>query len=176
MDSILVVVYSWSGNSRRVAQWLAARHGWPVAEIADAHPRSYFRSLLDSLLRRHPAIRYEGPDPGDFRTVVLVSPIWAWRLAGPMRSFVTQHKEALQRVAVASTMGGAGASNAVQEVGAIIGGAPILAEAFLEGRIRDGSARAQVEAFGDALLPGSAQAQVTRTPAWTPHEGVPRQS
>lgn len=46
------------------------------------------RRVLDSLLRRRPGIRYQGPDPADFRAVVLVSPIWMYRLAGPMRSFV----------------------------------------------------------------------------------------
>lgn len=154
MDSTLVVFYSYTGVSRRAAQLLASHHGWPLGEIVDARERTYLRSLLDSFLRRQPGIRYEGPAPGDFRTVVLVSPIWAYRLAGPMRSFVMQQRRKLQRVAVVSTMGGAGASNAVAEIAQILGRAPVLAEAFTQASIEDGSSTGRLLALGDALQTG----------------------
>ena len=88
MDSILVVCYSYTGVSRRAAQLLSSHHGWPLGEIADARPRGTWRCVLDSLLRRRPEIHYRGPDPGDFRTVVLVAPSFAtrsilcWRRSG----------------------------------------------------------------------------------------------
>src|SRR5206468_2786462 len=79
MDAILVVCYSYTGTARRAAQLLCSHHGWPLGRISDARPRAgssgYLRSVLDSLLRRRPPIRYEGPDPAQFRTVVLVSPV-----------------------------------------------------------------------------------------------------
>ena len=154
MDSTLVVFYSYTGVSRRAAQLLASHHGWPLGEIVDVRERTYVRSLIDSFLRRHPEIRYEGPEPGDFRTVVLVSPIWAYRLAGPMRSFVTQQRAKLQRIAVVSTMGGAGASNAVAEIAQILGRPPVLADAFTQASIEDSSSTARLLALGDALLTG----------------------
>jgi hypothetical protein len=101
-------------------------------------------------------VRYRGPDPGDFHTVVLMSPIWAYRLAGPMRTFIAAHRAGLRRVAVISTMGSAGASNAVAEIGQVLGHAPILAEAFTTREIDDGSGTGRLVAFGDRLLPGSA--------------------
>ncbi|MEO8656503.1 MAG: flavodoxin, partial [Ramlibacter sp.] len=104
MDTILVVCYSYTGTTRRLARLLCSHQGWPLGEIVEEHPRSgafgTLRCVLDSLLRRHPAVRYEGPDPADFHTVVLVSPVWMYRLAGPMRSFVARHREALRHVAV----------------------------------------------------------------------------
>ena len=169
MDSILVVCYSFTGNSRRLAQLIASHHGWPLAEIRDAAPRGNFGCLLDSLLRRQPAIRYDGPDPADFRTVVLVSPIWAWRLAGPMRSFIAAHANALQRVAVVSTMGGSGASNALLEIDGLLGRPPLLADAFTAQEIQDGSCTARAIAFGDALVPGSTRTQAAQPGAWAPH-------
>ena len=95
---------------------LTVRAGTPLGEIADARPRGTWRCVLDSLLRRRPEIHYRGPDPGDFRTVVLVSPIWMYRLAGPMRTFVQREKDAIRRVAVISTMNSGGASNALAEI------------------------------------------------------------
>ena len=86
MDSILTVCYSYTGTSRRAAQLLCSHHGWPLGEVADTEPRGLLRCVLDSLLRRRPHIVYRGPDPGDFRTVVLVGPIWVSRLAATTSS------------------------------------------------------------------------------------------
>ena len=164
MDSILVVCYSYTGVSRRAAQLLCSQEGWQLGTITDKHPRGTFRCILDSLLRRHPEVRYEGPDPGSFRTVVLISPIWMYRLAGPMRSFVSTHREALRRVAVISTMGSAGASNAVAEIAGLLGRPPVLSAAFTQRSLEDGSSTSDLLAFGERLLPAAA-ATATRAGA-----------
>ena len=170
MDSILVVCYSYTGVSREAARQLCAEHGWPLGEIRERVPRAggggYLRCLFDSLLRRRPDIRYEGPDPADFRTVVLVSPIWAWRLCGPMRSFVTGYRESLGRVAVLSTMGGSGAVNAVAEIAHLLGRAPVHADAVLQREVEQGTARARLANFADALQPHSTATQPAFVPAW----------
>jgi len=169
MDSILVVCYSCTGTTRRLAQLLCSQHGWPLGEVVEEHSRAgaagTLRSVLDSLLRRHPAVRYEGPEPEDFHTVVLMSPIWMYRLAGPMRSFVAAHREALRRVAVVLTMGSGGASNAVAEIAHVLGHAPILVGAFKTKEVEDGSGTGRLLAFGDELLPPSARGQVVFQPA-----------
>ncbi|KQT10860.1 flavodoxin family protein [Ramlibacter sp. Leaf400] len=167
MDSIMVVCYSYTGISRRAAQLLCSHHGWPLGEITDATPRGTWRCVLDSLLRRQPGIGYQGPDPGDFRTVVLVAPIWMYRLAGPMRSFVVRHREALRRVAVITTMNSVGASNAIGEIAHLLGHGIIDSAAFTAREIEDGSGTARLIAFGDELQPGSAASQRVRQPAWT---------
>ncbi len=39
MSKILVVVYSYTGACRRLAELLCNEQGWPMAEISDARPR-----------------------------------------------------------------------------------------------------------------------------------------
>lgn len=155
MSGILVVVYSYTGTSRRVADLLCSQHGWCMAEIAEVRPRSgalgTLRCVLDSLLRRQPAIRYDGPTPKDFDTVVLVSPIWALQLAGPMRSFVARRRDHLPEVAVLSVMGGEGAPNAVAEIARLIGRVPVLSAAVTMREVDDGSCATRLQAFGTAL-------------------------
>lgn len=173
MDTVLVISYSYTGTSRRLAQLMCSQQGWPLGEIADAHSRSgasgTLRCVLDSLLRRCPPVRYEGPDPADFRTVVLVSPIWMYRLAAPMRSFVAHRRDSLHRVAVISTMGSRGAVNAVAEIGALLRRPPILAAAFTQREVEDGSCAEKLQAFGDALVPESTQSQPVRPDVLSPH-------
>lgn len=161
MTKVLVVSYSYTGTSRRLAQLLRDQQGWEVAEIREARPRrgalGNLRCLLDSLLRRCPEIRYDGPLPRHFDTVVLVSPIWGQRLAGPMRSFVTRRRDHLPDVVVVSVMGGSGAPNAVAEIGLIIGRAPILDIALTMREINDGNCAERLRRFGTAVWQASVQ-------------------
>lgn len=174
MDSILIVFYSYTGNSRRLAQLLAAQRGWPVGEVLERRPRSgafgYLRCAADSLLARRPAVKYEGPDPAGFATVVLVAPIWLGRLAGPMRSFVADKRESIRRAAVLTTMGSRGASNAVAEIARLLGKDPVLAEVVTARETEDGSCAAAVEAFGRALQ-APADAPPVRPAMWSPEAG-----
>lgn len=172
MDSVLIVFYSYTGVSRRVAHLLGAQRGWPLGEIVEEQGRGgatgTVRCVLDSLLRRQPAVRYQGPEPSDFRTVVLVSPVWAYRLNGPMRSFIAGHSARLHRVAVLSTMGSRGAGNAVAEIEKLLGKPPILAAAFTQREVEDGSCAQRLDAFGEALCPGRTPQQPVRPAELSP--------
>jgi hypothetical protein len=149
---VLIVVYSYTGTSRRVAQRLAADRGWPIGEVIDAKPRSgSLRCVLDSVFHRRPAIRYTGPDPATFDAVVLVSPIWVEGLSAPMRSFVAEHGAKLRDFAVLSVMGSKGAPNAVAEISRRIGHRPIVTAAFKRREIQDGSADVHIDVFAHAV-------------------------
>lgn len=173
MNKVLVVVYSYTGTSRRVADLLANQQGWPVAEIRETQARrgafGSLRCILDSFLRRRPAIRYDGPPPGQFDAVVLVSPIWMLRLSGPMRSFLALQSHGLPSVAVLSVMGGQGASNAVAEVSMLLGREPIMSTAVTMREVDDGSCAAQLQAFGTAVGGAAHSHIVVRPVTLSPH-------
>lgn len=172
MSKILVVVYSYTGTCRLLAELLCEQQGWPMAEITDAQPRrgasGMWRCLVDSWLRREPPIHYSGLPPEEYDAVVLIAPIWAYRLAGPMRSFVASRRASLPDVAVAPVMGGRGAPNAIAEIGRLIGRAPILATAFTQREVEDGSCAARLRAFGDGVRAAKTADAVTRPAVWSP--------
>ena len=172
MSKILAVVYSYTGTSRRLAQLLAAQQQWPLGEVRDARPRSgsagTARCLLDSLFHRCPEIRYEGPNPTEFDAVVLISPIWAYRLAGPMRSFVEELSASLRNVAMISVMGESGAPNAIAEVTRLIGRPPLLNAAFKSREVEDGSCAGRLQAFGRAVQESGDSSLVVRPSIWSP--------
>ena len=172
MSKILVVAYSYTGTSRRLAQLLVAQQHWTLGEVRDARPRSgaagTWRCLLDSLFRRRTEIRYDGPNPGEFDAVVLVSPIWVYRLAGPMRSFVAAQRASLRDVAMISVMGGSGAPNAVEEVHRLIGRPSLMNAAFNTREVEDGSCATRLQAFGTAVQEAEDRLLVGRPPTWFP--------
>lgn len=156
MSKILVVSYSWTGTCDRVADLLCQlRPGWQRGEIDLDKPRhgrvGYWRCVLDSVLRLKPAIHYEGPFPSKFDAVVLVSPIWAFHLAGPMRSFIHTRREHLPDVAVISVMGGAGASNAVREIEQLTGRSCLMKAAFTMKDVQDDRAAVPLRDFAETL-------------------------
>ncbi len=155
MADTLIVCYSYTGTSRILARLLSAQQGWPVGEIIELASRAgasgTMRCILDSLLRRQPPIRYQGPDPVRFDNVVLVSPIWMYRLAGPMRTFVASRAEVLEQVAFISVMGSGGAVNAVAEVASLLDDVAVEAAAFTSREVLDGSCAQRLQAFGDGL-------------------------
>ena len=163
MDSMLVVVYSETGLARLVARQLHADRGWPVGELHDlrSHPETpgLLRPLLDSLLHRDPPIAYQGPEPGDFRTVVLVTPMLAGHVPAAMRSFLTHHREQLRRVAIVSILKSEEAVSAVPEVAEVLGHAPIHNATLTAAELEGERGTALVREFGELLQPRSAGLQ-----------------
>ena len=172
MSRILVVFYSFTGTGRRLARLLAAQQQWPIGEVQELRPRSgkegNWRCVLDSLLRRRPAIRYEGPALRNFDVVVLIAPIWARQLAGPMRSFVAELRTALPEVAVLSVMGSDGAPAAAAEIGRWTKETPLLAGAFTSREVNDGSCAGRLQAFGDAIRALGSSQNATRPISLSP--------
>lgn len=172
MSKVLVVMYSYTGTSRQLAQLLCSQQKWPLGEIQEMTPRGgmrgIWRCLMDSWRRRRPQIRYTGPAPNDFDAVVLVSPIWAYRLASPMRSFVASRLGQFRDVAVISVMGGRGASSAVEEVSRLLGRAPILTTAFTQREVEDGSYAARLQAFGVAVQTSEDRRDIVRPDSLSP--------
>jgi hypothetical protein len=171
-NRILVVAYSYTGTSLRLAQWLCSLQGWELGRIEEVAPRrgamGTLSCVMDSLLRRRPEIEYVGPAPDRFDAVVLVSPIWMYRLASPMRSFVARYQRQLRGIAVVLVMGGKGAPNAVAEIGALANRSPLLSTAFTQREVDDGSCAPRLQAFAEALSKATSQAGSQRTAEWSP--------
>ncbi|HEY9108348.1 MAG TPA: flavodoxin [Roseateles sp.] len=154
MSKILVITYSFTGTGNRLTELLCRSRNWDSAAIVERRPRKAWvtlRCVVDSLFRRRPPIIYNGPDPSGFDLVVLVAPIWLYRLASPMRSFVASFRRSLRRVAVISVMGGRGGQNAAAEIGGLLDQAPIMSTTFTQREVDDGSYAPRLLALAAAL-------------------------
>jgi hypothetical protein len=154
MNMILVVTYSMTGTGTRLAELLCRSRDWTSAQVLERRPRRAWATLhcaVDSVLRLKPPIVYDGPDPAKFDLVVLVAPIWVYRLASPMRSFVAAWRDHLRQVAVISVMGGKGGQNAASEVGNLLDRAPMMSTTFTAREVDDGSYAPRLLALAAAL-------------------------
>src|SRR6188768_2137543 len=94
--STCIVFYSWHGNNEALATFLANRLQCGVVRIVERRRRTGLTILFDVLLRRLPAIQKIDKLFEVYDHVILCGPIWAGRLAAPLRSFLKEHGRQLR--------------------------------------------------------------------------------
>lgn len=125
----LLVYYSMSGHTRTLADELRASLDADVEEIREPRVRhglsGVLRALIDAIARRKPPIDPPHKDPGDYGLLVLGGPVWAGRMASPVRTYAQRYGREARRVAFFCTEGGSGAEQAFAELQRFCGRAPV---------------------------------------------------
>lgn len=163
MVRILIVFYSRTGTTGRVAEQLAAALHAPLLAIEEPHGRrglsGYLRSAREAARRILPPILPPALDPADFDLVILGTPVWVGHVASPMRSFLQGYRSTLRHVAFFCTCGGRGAERAFLDMQHLTGRPPEATLALTAADLRTGKTGAAVAAFAARLAaPGPAAA------------------
>ena len=113
---ILVVYYSRTGTTRKVAKSLAAALHCDSEEVVETSSRSgmfgYLRSVIDARRQVPSRIVAGASDPSLYDLIVIGTPVWAWSLSSPVRAYLLANKPRLPAVAFFCTLGGAGSDQA----------------------------------------------------------------
>lgn len=124
----LVVYYSMTGKSRKVAEEIGAAIGADIEEICEPHTRKglggALSAMFSALARREPPIRPSIHDPARYDLLVMGGPVWAGRMATPLRTYARRHGAQPQDVAFFCTEGGRGAEKAFDELREFCGHPP----------------------------------------------------
>jgi flavodoxin len=124
----LVVFYSRSGTTRRIAQALSEALQCDLEEITEPRKRTgflgYIRSLLEASRKRPSTIAPKTHDVSSYDLVVIGTPVWAWSLSSPVRAYLMATASQLPKVAFFCTLGGNGSESAFAQMTAIVGKEP----------------------------------------------------
>jgi len=135
----LVVFYSRTGTTKRVAEKIAEALSCGIEEIFDTKNRSgaygYLTAGRDASLKKLTVLKPISKDLADYDLVVIGTPIWAWSVSAPIRTYLENQKEkfppkadqpmADKKVAFFCTMGGSGDERAFSEMEKIIRVKPV---------------------------------------------------
>jgi len=125
----LIVFYSRSGSTKKVARELAALMSCGIDEILDVQSRKgvsgYLRSGKEAMKKIIPEILPAGKNPEIYDLVIIGTPVWGWSLSSPVRAYALKNKEKFKRVAFFCTMGGSGGKNAFAELKGVCGKEPV---------------------------------------------------
>ena len=154
---ILVVFYSRTGTTRRVAYAVAESLGAEIEEIADLKNRTglfgFLGAIRDALGRRCAPIGDPDRDPADYDIVILGSPVWAGRMSSPVRSYLDRSRGRFKAVAFLCTCGGKNDEIALfAEMAEAADSAPTAVVAVTETEVSKGSEWEKVGAFEDSIM------------------------
>ena len=128
---ILVVYYSRSSTTRKVAEAIAAELQCDCAEIVEDSSRSgmlgYLRSVIEARRQVPSRISAAGSahnDPSTYDLTIIGTPVWAWSVSSPVRAYMVANKSRLPAVAFFCTLGGAGSDRAFAQMKDLAGKPP----------------------------------------------------
>jgi flavodoxin len=123
-NDILIVYYSWSGNTRKIAEIIKKETGGTLFEIEPAEPyttdyRAAVAQAKKEIERNFRPELKNMPDMASYSTVFLGTPIWWHTMAPPLASFIDNSDLNKKTVVPFHTHGGGGAGSFEKDVAAM---------------------------------------------------------
>lgn len=110
MKKILVVYYSRTGTTKKVAEVLVQKIGADIEEISTPKDRrglwGYLICGREAMRKISAQINPTQKDPKNYDMIVIGTPMWALNLSSPVRAYLSQNKENFKEVAFFCTRGG----------------------------------------------------------------------
>jgi len=151
----LVVFYSRSGTTRKVAEALAAELKCDAEELVPTESRASFfgilRSTLEAIRQRPARIAATHRDPSSYDLVVIGTPVWAWSVSSPVRAYLMAKVGKLPDVAFFCTAGNTGDKGTFAQMQGLAGKTPSATAAFLMRDVTGGRFMPRLAEFAQAL-------------------------
>ncbi len=105
----LIVYYSRTGTTRKVADSLAEKLSASVEEIIDQRDRAGVKGYVlggrDAFQERLTEIAPMDSTPSDYDLLIVGTPVWAGRMAPAVRTFLEKSKGQIKNLALFATQG-----------------------------------------------------------------------
>ena len=151
MTKTLVVYYSLTNHTHKVAELIAQGVGANIERILDVQSREgafgYLRSGRETMLQRPGRIQPVKEDPSHYDLTILGAPVWSWSLSPPMRGYVIAQKHNFKRVAFFCTEGGSGGTRLFRQLQTLCGKTPVATLEVTEGELKSGDYASKVQEF-----------------------------
>jgi len=125
----LVVFYSRSGMTRRLAREIADTLACDIEEIIDLKnrkgPLGYLTAGRDASMKAPTKIKETVRTPGEYDVVIIGTPVWALTVTPAIRTFIRKHRNQLKKVAFFCTSDGMGSKSTFAEMERISGKNPL---------------------------------------------------
>lgn len=122
---ILVVYYSRTETTEKVAKYLIDSLKCDFERIHPVNERKgligYLKSGKEAWQKTMADIKDTELEPKKYDLVIIGTPIWAWNLSSPVRTYLEKNKSGFKKLAFFCTEGGDGGEKAFLEVHNITG-------------------------------------------------------
>ncbi|ASJ14485.1 flavodoxin family protein [Thermococcus radiotolerans] len=136
----LVVFYSRSETTKRVAQEVARAFNADIDEVIDKKPRKGILGFLiagyDATRGKTTEIEFE-KDPSSYDLVVIGTPVWNGRVTPAIRTYLLQNREKIRNAAFFCTCAGR-PGKCLEQMEGILGKRPVLRKVLMKKRLKEG--------------------------------------
>lgn len=116
----LIVFYSRTGTTKKVAQAIHASLKCDIEEIVDKKSRigvmGYLKGGRDALRKKPTKIGAPFKNPSKYDLIIIGTPVWAHNMTPAIRTYISHNKDDFQKIAFFCTMGGSGAASTFKEM------------------------------------------------------------
>ena len=154
MNGAIVAYHSKTGTTRRIAKLVASFLGCDIDAIRSANEPGGLFGIVSAGL--NVLTGHSGPvdvkhDPADHNVVIVGTPVWAGKAAGPVLAYLRRFKNSFDELAFFSTSGMTGGAGAFVEMERTAGMVPVAKLDVLGIDLASGSETAKVERFTDQI-------------------------
>lgn len=147
----LVVFYSRTGITRKVAETIARALSGDVEEIVAREDRSDFSgygiSREEAVLKKPAVIKATKKDPARYDLTIIGTPVWVQTVSSPMRAYISRKSKRFTRVAFFCTQDRSGAESAFEEMQELCKATPVATVEILHKDVEDNSYVEKIESF-----------------------------
>lgn len=147
----LIIYYSRTGTTRKIAEVLQEKLGADIEEISSQKYNlgafGYIQGGKDAMRKKPGDIRERKRRLADYDLVIIGGPIWGWNVCPPVRAYCREAKGALKRIAYFCTMGGSGYEKAFAEMEKECGCKPIATLNLTTKEVMKDEFKAKLEEF-----------------------------
>ena len=150
----LVVYYSRTGNTRKVARDISNAMNSDIEEIIDTKKRTgpigFMGAGKDGKGKKLTKIKEITIDPQNYDLVIIGTPIWAWNMSAPVRTYLTTYGKKFNNVAFFCTFGG-NLGNTYEEMEELCSKKPVRTLSILDKDLKEGKHKDKLKKFINEL-------------------------
>lgn len=102
----LIAYYSFTQNNEKIAKHLQKQLNCDIVKVDTIKKRNSFSILLDLMFNRKPALKRLPYYLDDYDHVIFIAPIWAGKIATPMKSLLIKEKSNIKEYSFVTLCGG----------------------------------------------------------------------
>lgn len=148
---MLVVYYSRTGCTKKIAQALAGKLGADIEEIREVKGRNgamgYLTAGKDAAFKKPSDIKPTSKDPTKYDLVLIGTPVWSFTVASPLRMYLSQHNWEGRQVGYFVTQTASGDDRTFNELEDLTGRRPVAVMTILEKDVAADQFAASIDSF-----------------------------
>jgi flavodoxin len=151
---ILVIYYSLTGNTQKIAETIANTLAADIIQIEDKRRRTgtfgMLRAAYQVMFSRPANISFPSTDLYRYDLLIIGTPTWMMKLAPPMRSYILKEKHKFTKVAFFCTEDSSGAANVFKEMQSLCVKKPVATLEITKADLKSGKYKEKSNTFANA--------------------------